>query len=119
MLVGLGHFHTLRPGLRFPLAGGGAYYFAKRSVNAERKARHEAELKRRRLSESLEFSSRQPTNNDSYRRTDGHAGIPSSEVSLDPAPTMHAPEKDVKKPRERSKYEASEPFRARKGDRFS
>jgi hypothetical protein len=49
-----------------------------------------------------------------------HSGSPSQEAStLDPAPTRHAPESEGQRVREKSKYEASEPFRAKKGDRFS
>jgi hypothetical protein len=38
---------------------------------------------------------------------------------LDPAPTRHAPATEGQRVREKSKYETSEPFRAKKGDRFS
>lgn len=48
-----------------------------------------------------------------------HAGSPSSEISEDAAPVGHAPVDDAQKMRERSKYEAAEPYRSRKGDRFS
>ncbi|KAI9675855.1 MAG: hypothetical protein M1829_003281 [Trizodia sp. TS-e1964] len=67
------------------VAGGGAYYFAKRSIIADRAERHEAEMRRQRLAEACENASRHG------------AG----------------------KGKEKSKYEASEPFRAKKGDRFS
>jgi hypothetical protein len=48
-----------------------------------------------------------------------HAGSPSSEISEDAAPVGHAPVDDHQKMRERSKYEAAEPYRSRRGDRFS
>ena len=48
-----------------------------------------------------------------------HAGSPSEEISQDAAPVGHAPENDGQRVRERSKYEAAEPYRSRKGDRFS
>lgn len=48
-----------------------------------------------------------------------HAGSPSSEISEDPAPIGHAPETADQKMREKSKYEAAEPFRSKKGNRFS
>ena len=48
-----------------------------------------------------------------------HAGSPSSEASEEAAPVGHAPETADQKMRERSKYEAAEPFRSKKGDRFS
>lgn len=47
------------------------------------------------------------------------ASNPSQEASKDPAPTRHAPEDEAQKMREKSKYEASDVFRSRKGDRFS
>jgi hypothetical protein len=48
-----------------------------------------------------------------------HSGSPSQEATSDPAPTRHAPESEGQRIREKSKYEASEPYRARRGDRFS
>jgi hypothetical protein len=48
-----------------------------------------------------------------------HSGSPSHESTLDPAPTSHAPNTEGQRVREKSKYEASEPFRSKKGDRFS
>ena len=47
------------------------------------------------------------------------AGLPSEEASGDPAPTRHEPENDDQRAREKSKYEASAVYKARKGDRFS
>ena len=47
------------------------------------------------------------------------AGSPSSEAGEDAAAVGHAPENAGQKVRERSKYEAAEPFRSKKGDRFS
>lgn len=54
----------------------------------------------------------------------GNGGVeddsnPSSQASQDPAPTRHAPEDAAQKEREKSKYEASDVYRSRKGDRFS
>ncbi|KAJ4531914.1 hypothetical protein HRR80_007922 [Exophiala dermatitidis] len=48
-----------------------------------------------------------------------HAGSPSSEISEDAAPVGHAPVDNDQRVRERSKYEAAEPYRSKKGDRFS
>lgn len=48
------------------------------------------------------------------RREDEHTS-PSVQANSDPAATRHAPEKEG----EKSKYEASDVFRSRKGDRFS
>ncbi|MCJ1335906.1 hypothetical protein MMC09_001180 [Bachmanniomyces sp. S44760] len=108
-------------------AGGGSYYFAKKSVNADRAARHEEDLRRRRLTEHLEFDARSvtppkpraPRSSGSDGISVDHAGRPSNEASLDPAPISHAPQSEKHAVRERSKYEASEPYRAKKGDRFS
>ena len=44
---------------------------------------------------------------------------PSREASNDPAPTRHAPETAGQQVVEKSKYEASEPYRSRRGDRLS
>ena len=79
------------------------------------------------MQESLEYSSTTAasqtgtfakTSNGGPARSD-HSGSPSQESSLDPAPTQHAPDTEGQRIREKSKYEASEPFRAKKGDRFS
>lgn len=48
-----------------------------------------------------------------------HAGDPSSEASEDVAAVGHSPETVDQKIRERSKYEAAEPYQSKKGDRFS
>jgi hypothetical protein len=48
-----------------------------------------------------------------------HAGSPSSEASEDAAPVGHAPATVEQKIKEKSKYEAAEPYRSKKGDRFS
>jgi hypothetical protein len=44
---------------------------------------------------------------------------PSLQASQDPAPTRHAPESEGQRVGEKSKYEANEVYRSRKGDRFS
>ena len=46
-------------------------------------------------------------------------GNPSMQASQDPAPTRHAPEDERQRVGEKSKYEANEVYRSRKGDRFS
>jgi hypothetical protein len=48
-----------------------------------------------------------------------HAGSPSSEISEDVAPVGHAPETAEQRMMEKSKYEAAEPYRSKKGNRFS
>lgn len=125
-------------------AGGGAYYFAKRSINADRAARHEADMNRKRLLKEMEqasVSSKVPdsekiarpnppsANASSQQRigVDGKpdlastddVGSPSSEASHDPAPTRHEPVTDEQRLAEKSKYEASEKFKPIKGNRLS
>ncbi|KAK0130201.1 hypothetical protein ONS96_000725 [Cadophora gregata f. sp. sojae] len=103
------------------VAGGGAYYFAKKSINADRATRFEAEQRRRRIQESLEYSATATSKagtNGGPPRADS-SGSPSQEATLDPAPTRHAPDTEGQRVREKSKYETAEPFRSRKGDRFS
>lgn len=68
--------------------------------------------------ESMSKSSQANGSNGGPPRSD-NSGSPSQEASSDPAPTSHAPDSEGQRVREKSKYEASEPFRARKGDRFS
>ncbi|MCJ1286081.1 hypothetical protein MMC26_005424 [Xylographa opegraphella] len=97
------------------IAGGGSYYFAKRSINADRAARHEADMRRKRLTEQLEFSAmHEPAPTKTPHRANDQAANPSGEASEDAAPAevRRAPEKG-------SKYEPRELYRAKKGDRFS
>jgi len=120
------------------VAGGGAYYFAKKSINADRAARFEAEQKRKARYQRAErgaipYDSAPPTGRtkaksksqsdpiEPSQSTKGldHAGSPSSEISEDAAPVGHAPVDHEQRMREKSKYEAAEPFRSKKGDRFS
>jgi uncharacterized protein HemX len=88
------------------LAGGGAYYFAKRSINADREER--AAMNERRRQAQRPARSAQ---NSSFQDRPS----PSQEGGADPAPVTHAQEEMAAK----GKYEAAEPFRSRKGDRFS
>ncbi|MCJ1394516.1 hypothetical protein MMC18_007454 [Xylographa bjoerkii] len=98
------------------IAGGGSYYFAKRSINADRASRHEADMRRKRLTEQLEFNAMHESATKTINKAADHAASPSGEASEDPAPTERqpAPEKTAK-----SKYEPKELYRAKKGDRFS
>ena len=49
-----------------------------------------------------------------------YAGSPSDEATYqDPAAVSHYPCNEGQKLREKSKFEASEPYRQKKGDRFS
>ncbi|KAI5924652.1 hypothetical protein F4810DRAFT_662663 [Camillea tinctor] len=113
------------------LAGGGAYVFAKRSINADRAARLEEARRKKQMVDSLEYSSNVPSkplsastmgnsnsNGTGPARTDA-AGSPSQEASADPAPTRHAPATEGQRVVEKSKYESSAPYRSPKGDRFS
>ncbi|KAF2845120.1 hypothetical protein T440DRAFT_472861 [Plenodomus tracheiphilus IPT5] len=127
------------------VAGGGAYYFAKRSINADRA--HKAELdriKRQRTwelenslnaSQSTQRTATTPLNPTATtapkgvvaelerRRGGGGEGEdgtgPAGEASRDPAPTRHEAVSEEQRVGEKSKYEASEAYRSRRGDRFS
>ncbi|OKL63660.1 hypothetical protein UA08_00389 [Talaromyces atroroseus] len=120
------------------LPGGGAYYFAKKSVNADRAARFEADIKRkaqlaameaedrRKASASVPQEVRKPTDDPSLQRAGGvpfsgrdDVASPSSEAGQDPAPTRHEPETEEEKMLEKSKYEAAQTFRPPRGNRFS
>ena len=102
-------------------AGGGAYYFAKRSVNADRAARHEEDMKRRRLKANLEaeYNSRPIAHKQPHRKADDHAGSPSAEACHDPAPANGAPGNGGQNEGVVDKYLANKPYRSTKGDRFS
>ncbi|KAK4217074.1 hypothetical protein QBC37DRAFT_415371 [Rhypophila decipiens] len=115
------------------VAGGAAYVFAKRSINADRQSRLEEQRKKKSMIESLEYSDNVPTRplssatmggttagaaNGGPARTDT-AGSPSQESSSDPAPTRHAPTTEGQRVFEKSKYESSVPYKSPKGDRFS
>ena len=47
-----------------------------------------------------------------------HVGSPSSEISEDAAPVGHAPVDGEQRVREKSKYEAAEPYKSKRGDRL-
>lgn len=91
------------------LAGGGAYYFAKRSINADREERAAMNERRR---QAMRPQRAAPT---SQNPGSQDRPSPSQEGGPDPAPVTHAQEEMSA----RGKYEAAEPFRSRKGDRFS
>ncbi|AEO56830.1 hypothetical protein MYCTH_2302201 [Thermothelomyces thermophilus ATCC 42464] len=115
------------------VAGGAAYYFAKKNINADRQSRLEEQRRKKAMIESLEYSENVPNRPLSSATTGGSngspanggpartdtAGSPSQESSSDPAPTRHAPATESQRVLEKSKYEASVPFRSPKGDRFS
>ncbi|KAI9370757.1 hypothetical protein BJX61DRAFT_544340 [Aspergillus egyptiacus] len=120
------------------VAGGGAYYFAKKSINADRASRYEAEIKRKSQLAAMEAEDRRrskvktepitsPAENPSYKRANqarppnalDDVASPSVEASHDPAPTRHEPETEDDRLLEKGKYEASRPFRPPPGNRFS
>ncbi|KAI0536719.1 hypothetical protein GGR58DRAFT_502951 [Xylaria digitata] len=113
----------------YHIAGAGAYYFAKKSINADRAQRFEEAQRKKRMINSLEYSDNVPTKpaSTSSIGTPGNdppvsndfAGSPSQEASSDPAPTRHAPTTEAQRVFEKSKYESSAPFKSPKGDRFS
>jgi hypothetical protein len=97
------------------LAGGGAYYFAKRSINSDRAERAMAEEQRRQQRERLRGVDLSPKDAQSKSSKDGKRAPNAEKVhNGDPAPVDHA-----HGPQEESKYEAKEVFRSKKGDRFS
>jgi len=119
------------------VAGGGAYYFAKKSITADRAARFEAEqakkYRQQRYEDKQYTLSNAPAKTKPKSKiteqtdlrggshnTKGldHAGSPSSEISEDAAPVGHAPVDGEQRVREKSKYEAAEPYRNKKGDRL-
>ncbi|KAN0080824.1 hypothetical protein V8E54_004028 [Elaphomyces granulatus] len=117
---------------RIGWAGGGAYYYAKKSVNADRAARHEAGMKRKAQMTAMEAEQRHIKGSDAQTLTGASAmhranmaqningkknvGSPSSEISQDPAPEPETAEDRIL---EKSKYQAAEAFRPPKGNRFS
>ncbi|KAH8805846.1 hypothetical protein F5884DRAFT_800805 [Xylogone sp. PMI_703] len=94
------------------VAGAGAYYFAKTQINEDRAARHKKEQQRQQMIAQLEADEK------AYKNL-AHSDSPSQQANVDPAPTRHAPTNLGEQVIEKSKYEASEPFRSKKGDRFS
>lgn len=121
-------------------AGGGAYYFAKRSVNADRAARFESDMKRKAQLAAIEAEDRRiqataapppqgqrkPTDDSSLHRANelsfasrDDVASPSREAGQDPAPTRHEPETEEQRILEKSKYEAAQTFRPPRGNRFS
>ncbi|KAM5437487.1 hypothetical protein McanCB49686_005199 [Microsporum canis] len=111
------------------LAGGGAYYFAKRSINADRLTRFDATQKRKDELAKAEASARAAAEqskaasarverlNSGPQKDDAYS--PSEELGHDPAPTRHEPDTDAQRLAEKGKYEAAEVFRSKKGNRFS
>ncbi|KXG49609.1 uncharacterized protein PGRI_055770 [Penicillium griseofulvum] len=114
------------------LAGGGAYYFAKKSINADRQTRFEAEVKRKAQLKRMEDEHKRqaqtqiPGNPSSkqasmarFQNAPDDAASPSLEASHDPAPTRHEPLTETDRVSEKGKYETAQPYRPPSGNRFS
>ncbi|KAF7116325.1 hypothetical protein CNMCM5793_004491 [Aspergillus hiratsukae] len=126
-----------RPAIDKPAAGGGAYYFAKKSINADRQSRFEAEMKKKAQLAAMEAEHRrqsslnQPTTAQSenpnlkranmarFQSATDDVASPSAEAGHDPAPTRHEPETEADRVLEKGKYEAAQPFRPPRGNRLS
>ncbi|KAJ9629305.1 hypothetical protein H2203_001678 [Taxawa tesnikishii (nom. ined.)] len=109
------------------VAGGGAYYFAKREINADRAERAATEERRRQAMHRIQSS--QYTQPPPPRKADAHPN-PSKEAASDPVSPAegHAGRSEggdeggslvTRSSHGQPKYESSEPFRSKKGDRFS
>ncbi|KAJ5775160.1 uncharacterized protein N7511_000171 [Penicillium nucicola] len=118
------------------VAGGGAYYFAKQSINADRQSRFDAEIKRKAQMKAMEEEHKRqtlytpgptPSDDASLKRanmtrlqnTADDVASPSTEASHDPAPTRHEPLTEADRVLEKGKYETSTPYRPPTGNRFS
>nr|OQO04074.1 hypothetical protein B0A51_17547 [Rachicladosporium sp. CCFEE 5018]OQO28904.1 hypothetical protein B0A51_03924 [Rachicladosporium sp. CCFEE 5018] len=109
------------------LAGGGAYFFAKRSINADRderaalneERRIASQANRRRYQDSAPSKPAQASSGILEKAADGinAAATPNIKPSVvaDPAPVSQSQAEMSAK----SQYEAAAPYRSRKGDRFS
>ncbi|OJJ53895.1 hypothetical protein ASPSYDRAFT_136711 [Aspergillus sydowii CBS 593.65] len=120
------------------VAGGGAYYFAKKSINADRASRYEAEIKKKAQLAAAESEHRRqavknepaamhtPSDDPSFKRANqarfqnasDDVASPSDEASHDPAPTRHEPDTEQDRLTEKGKYEAARPFRPPPGNRL-
>ncbi|OAX81914.1 hypothetical protein ACJ72_03747 [Emergomyces africanus] len=123
------------------IAGGGAYYFAKKSINADRAHRHEEaqrrkeEALRRELSTRGRSSAQPPSTAISQNSPSSGGGLtqaarsksvlemddaasPSREAGHDPAATRHEPETLADRVNEKGKYEAAESYTSKKGNRL-
>ncbi|KAL4864192.1 hypothetical protein BDV12DRAFT_176540 [Aspergillus spectabilis] len=119
------------------VAGGGAYYFAKKSINADRASRFEAEIKRKAQLAAMEAEDRRQTstlnkpistpsddpafkraNQARFQNASDDVASPSEEASHDPAATRHEPESEEDRLLEKGKYEAARPFRPPPGNRL-
>ncbi|PGH04274.1 hypothetical protein GX51_03619 [Blastomyces parvus] len=120
-------------------AGGGAYYFAKKSINADRAHRHEEAQRRKEEAFQRERSSNPQSSTSTTMSTPSPSssgggltiaarakstsemddtGSPSREAGHDPAATRHEPETQAERVNEKGKYEAAEKYTPRKGNRL-
>jgi len=89
------------------VAGAGAFYFAKKEINADRREKYLQRQQRQHEQDMLRYGNESAQMN------------PSSEASSDPAPTRHVPQTEQENVHGKSKYEATAVYRSPKGDRFS
>ncbi|KAJ2969153.1 hypothetical protein NQ176_g8820 [Zarea fungicola] len=68
------------------VAGAGAYYFAKREINADRLAKMEAQNRKRFDNRNMEYGASQPMTPSSAISKPEYAGSPSAESNTDPSP---------------------------------
>ncbi|KAF3919067.1 hypothetical protein ABW21_db0203371 [Orbilia brochopaga] len=104
------------------VGGGAAYYFAKKSIDADRREKHMQRILAQRKYEELEASGRGTTGAVSPPTgTEGARDQLAAQLSeiQEPAPTRHTPDDEDERVAAKSKFEAAQPYRARKGDRLS
>ncbi|KAH8662770.1 hypothetical protein BGZ61DRAFT_485224 [Ilyonectria robusta] len=107
--------------------GGAAYYFAKKSINADRAARLDEQRKRKSTIEYLEYSQKFPSkttiprdngcpvmNNNVARALTITAGSPGQESSSDPAASKPAPATEDQAVFEKGNHESSTRLRSPK-----
>lgn len=98
------------------IAGGGSYYFAKRSIKADRNARHEAEMKRWQVSESPQHINEKQRRPKKQGKNAHNSNDSTPEISHKSEPAQrNSPEND-EETKDKHNYV---PFRSKKGDRFS
>ena len=98
-------------------AGAGAYVFAKKEINADRKSKLQQYRQKQDEIRAMQDAEKNQTGGGSPNYD--NAGSPSQEATSDPAPTRHEAATAQQQVTEKSKYESSVPYRSRKGDRFS
>ncbi|KAK6509765.1 hypothetical protein TWF481_004495 [Arthrobotrys musiformis] len=98
------------------VGGGAAYYFAKQSIDADRREKHMQRILLQRRNEELETIGHSTSTPVESPRD--HLAAQLSELQ-EPAPTRHTPDNEEERVASKSKFEASQPYKARRGDRFS